>query len=197
MTFSTVFVIELQSRRAEVRVLRPGRLLICDRDPKWSLAVVGLHRGEGVRMILTPVRSQNRNACGTVRALNQRRVPEPRSRNLQYVWGRQRYPPSSEGTLALLWRSRISDFRDAQAVYAALRAIGLETREARFVLRIDDDRDDLLHVEPQVHSEHVVTARHQLRTRDRQAEDFCVPIVGVQQIECLTEVCTRYTAPSH
>lgn len=54
---------------------------------------------------------------------------------------------------ALLWRSRISDFRDAQAVYAALRAIGPETREARFVLSIDDDRDDLLHVEPQVHSE--------------------------------------------
>ena len=95
MTFYTVFVIELQSRRAEVvgctrhpdealvaqamrhltdgveRVLRPGRLLICDRDPKWSRAVAGFHRGEGVRMILTPVRAQNCNACGTVRRLNQ------------------------------------------------------------------------------------------------------------------------------
>jgi len=40
VTFYTVFVIELQSRRAEVRVLRPGRLLICNRDPngagQWS-----------------------------------------------------------------------------------------------------------------------------------------------------------------
>jgi hypothetical protein len=70
VTFYTEFVIELRSRRAEVvgcthypdeafvvqamrhltdgveRVLRPGRQLICDRDPKWSRAVVGFHRGE-------------------------------------------------------------------------------------------------------------------------------------------------------
>jgi transposase InsO family protein len=86
VTFYTVFVIELQSRRVQVvgctrhpdeafvvqamrhltdgveRVLRPGRVLICDRDPKWSRAVVGFLEREGVRIIRTPVRAPNCNA---------------------------------------------------------------------------------------------------------------------------------------
>jgi putative transposase len=86
VTFYTVFVIELQSRRVQVvgctrhpneafvvqamrhltdgidGVLRPGCVLICDRDPKWSRAVVGFLEREGVRIIRTPVRAPNCNA---------------------------------------------------------------------------------------------------------------------------------------
>ncbi len=86
MTFYTVFVIDLQSRRVEVvgctrypneafvvqamrhltdgieGVLRPGCVLICDRDPKWSRAVVGFLEREGVRVIRTPARAPNCNA---------------------------------------------------------------------------------------------------------------------------------------
>ena len=86
VTYYTVFVIELQSRRVQVvgstrhpneafvvqamrhltdgveGVLRPGRVLICDRDPKWSAAVVAFLEREGVRIVRTPVRAPNCNA---------------------------------------------------------------------------------------------------------------------------------------
>jgi hypothetical protein len=79
-----VFVIELQSRHVRVvgstrhpdeafviqamrhltdgvdEVLGPP-LLICDRDPKWSRAVVGFLQREGVWIIRTPVRAPNCN----------------------------------------------------------------------------------------------------------------------------------------
>ena len=86
VTYYTVFVIELQSRRVQVvgstphpdeafvvqamrhltdgveDVLGPGRVLICDRDPKWSGAVVAFLAREGVRIVRTPVRAPNCNA---------------------------------------------------------------------------------------------------------------------------------------
>jgi transposase InsO family protein len=81
-----VFVIELQPRRVQVvgvtrypneafvlqalrhltdgtdGVLRQGRVLICDRDPRWSAAVVAFLEREGVRIIRTPARAPNCNA---------------------------------------------------------------------------------------------------------------------------------------
>ncbi|MGH9200999.1 MAG: integrase core domain-containing protein, partial [Vicinamibacterales bacterium] len=86
VTYYTVFVIELHSRRVRVvgatpypdeafvlqamrhltdgvdGVMRPGRVLICDRDPKWSGAVVAFLEREGVRVIRTPARAPNCNA---------------------------------------------------------------------------------------------------------------------------------------
>ena len=43
-------------------ILRAGRFLICDRDPKWSGAVVSFLEGEGVRVIRTPARAPNCSA---------------------------------------------------------------------------------------------------------------------------------------
>jgi transposase InsO family protein len=97
VTFYTVFVIELASRRVRVvgstrhpdeafviqamrhvtdgveEVLGPGRVLICDRDPKWSRAVVGFLEREGIRVIRTPVCAPNCNADAErfVRSLNE------------------------------------------------------------------------------------------------------------------------------
>jgi transposase InsO family protein len=86
VTYYTVFVIELHSRRVHVvgatrdpdeafvvqamrhftdstdGVLRRGCVLICDRDPKWSGAVVAFLEREGVRIIRTPARAPNCNA---------------------------------------------------------------------------------------------------------------------------------------
>ena len=86
VTYYTVFVIEPESRRVQVagstrhpdeafvvqamrhltagveHLLRPGRVLICDRDPKWSRAVVAFLEREGVRIMRTPVRAPNCNA---------------------------------------------------------------------------------------------------------------------------------------
>jgi putative transposase len=86
VTSYTVFVIELQSRRVQVvgatrypdeafviqamrhltdgveGLLRHGRLLICDRDPKWSRAVVAFLEREGIRIVRTPMRAPNCNA---------------------------------------------------------------------------------------------------------------------------------------
>jgi putative transposase len=86
VTFSTVFVIELESRRVRVagstrhpdeafviqamrhltdgveEVLGPGRVVICDRDPTWSRAVVGFLEREGIRIVRTPVCAPNCNA---------------------------------------------------------------------------------------------------------------------------------------
>ena len=86
MTYYTLFVIELHSRRVQVvsasrnpdepfvlqamrhvtdevdGVLRPGRILICDRDPKWSKAVEVFLTRAGVRVIRTPACAPNCNA---------------------------------------------------------------------------------------------------------------------------------------
>jgi putative transposase len=86
VTYYAVFVIELHSRRVHVGgvtrhpdeafvlqavrelsdavegVIAPGRILICDRDPKWSSAVETFLRHEGVRIIRTPANAPNCNA---------------------------------------------------------------------------------------------------------------------------------------
>ena len=86
VTYYTMFVIELHSRRLRVGgatrypddafvlqavreltdpvdgVIGPGRMLICDRDPKWSSAVEAFLHHEGVRVIRTPPRAPNCNA---------------------------------------------------------------------------------------------------------------------------------------
>jgi putative transposase len=43
-------------------VLHEGRILICDRDPKWSRAVEKLLNTAGVRVVRTPPRAPNCNA---------------------------------------------------------------------------------------------------------------------------------------
>ena len=43
-------------------VLGSGRVVICDRDPKWSRAVVGFLEREGIRIVRTPVCAPNCNA---------------------------------------------------------------------------------------------------------------------------------------
>ena len=85
LTYYTAFVIELHSRRVHVigstphpdnafvvqafrglagdrDVLRAGRFLICDRDPKWSRAIEELLRAVGVRVVRTPASAPNCNA---------------------------------------------------------------------------------------------------------------------------------------
>ena len=86
VTYYTVFVIELQSRRVHVAgstrypdeafvlqamrglsnaidgVLSDGSVLICDRDQKWSTAVLEFLEQEGIRIIRTPFRAPNCNA---------------------------------------------------------------------------------------------------------------------------------------
>ena len=86
VTYYTVFVIELQSRRVHIvgstphpneafmlqiarqftdptdRVGDGPRVLICDRDRKWSTAVRHLLETSGVRVIQTPFRAPNCNA---------------------------------------------------------------------------------------------------------------------------------------
>ena len=86
VTYYTVFVIELHSRRVRIGgatrypdeafvlqavramtdavdgVIGPGRLLICDRDPKWSSAVEAFLEHADVRIIRTPAHAPNCNA---------------------------------------------------------------------------------------------------------------------------------------
>jgi putative transposase len=86
VTYYTVFVIELHSRRVSIvgstphpndafmlqivrqltdasdGVLNEGRFLICDRDRKWSTAVRQLLGASGVRVVRTPFRAPNCNA---------------------------------------------------------------------------------------------------------------------------------------
>jgi putative transposase len=86
VTYYTVFVIELHSRRVSIvgstphpdeafmlqivrrltdasdGVLNGGRFLICDRDQKWSTAVRELIEASGVRAVRTPFRAPNCNA---------------------------------------------------------------------------------------------------------------------------------------
>jgi putative transposase len=86
VTYYTLFVIELHSRRVHLvgstpapdeafmlqsarhltdatdGVLRGRRFLICDRDRKWSAAVRHLLETSGVHVIQTPFRAPNCNA---------------------------------------------------------------------------------------------------------------------------------------
>jgi transposase InsO family protein len=86
VTYYTLFVLELQSRRVHVTgstpypdeafvvqamrdvanaidgVLSDGCVLICDRDRKWSRGVLEFLEHEGVRIIRTPFRAPNCNA---------------------------------------------------------------------------------------------------------------------------------------
>jgi putative transposase len=86
VTYYTAFVIELYTRRVRVLgstphpndafvvhafrgllgesddVLRDGRMLICDRDPKWSHAMEELLQTAGVRLVRTPAAAPNCNA---------------------------------------------------------------------------------------------------------------------------------------
>ena len=86
VTYYTVFVIELHSRRVHVLgstshpneafvvqtmrhltddvdgILRGSRILICDRDRKWSAAVERLLATAGVRVVRTPFLAPNCNA---------------------------------------------------------------------------------------------------------------------------------------
>jgi len=86
VTFYTALVIELHTRRVHVlgstphpdgtfvvqifrglatapdEVLRDGRILICDRDPKWSREMEEVLRAVGVRVVRTPAAAPNCNA---------------------------------------------------------------------------------------------------------------------------------------
>jgi putative transposase len=83
VTFYTVFVIDLATRRVEVlgttlhpddacmrQVVRtltmadtnPCRILICDRDAKWSVAVRERLEDSGIRVVQTPYQAPNANA---------------------------------------------------------------------------------------------------------------------------------------
>ena len=97
MTYYTVFVIDLASRRVQiigstahpqdvfmqqaVRVLTaeddgllvPHRVLICDRDTKWSATVRARLKEAGIRVVQTPYRAPNANAYAErfVRSINE------------------------------------------------------------------------------------------------------------------------------
>ena len=86
VTYYTAFVIELQTRRVRVLgstphpdgafveqavrglvsetddVLRDGRMLLCERDPKWTRAMEEVLRTAGVRVVRTPPAAPNCNA---------------------------------------------------------------------------------------------------------------------------------------
>src|SRR4030095_6385035 len=53
------------------------RVLICDRDGKWTAAVRGLLEGAGVRIALTPVQAPNANAYAERFLRDSRGVPGP------------------------------------------------------------------------------------------------------------------------
>jgi hypothetical protein len=98
VTYYTVFVIDLASRRvqilgstphpeavfmqqtvrtlmAEDGAVRAPHLLICDRDRKWSGDVRRQLRDAGIRVVFTPERAQCERVRGTLRAVDQRRMP--------------------------------------------------------------------------------------------------------------------------
>jgi putative transposase len=102
VTYYTLFVLDLKSRRVQIVGSTPNpdaafmaqaarrltdavdgflaghRVLICDRDGKWTDAFRGLLEGGGVRIALTPVQTPNANAYAErfVRSIS-RGVPGP------------------------------------------------------------------------------------------------------------------------
>jgi hypothetical protein len=91
VTFYTVFVIELSSRRVQILGSTPHpdeafmgqvartltvadggvcRVLICDRDAKWSQPVRARLQDAGIRVIRTPYRAPNANAHAELRPLD-------------------------------------------------------------------------------------------------------------------------------
>jgi len=86
VTYYTVFVLDLASRRVQILgstthpealfmrqvvrqmtladdgLLGPAHVLICDRDSKWSADVHGLLRDAGIRVVVMPIRAPNANA---------------------------------------------------------------------------------------------------------------------------------------
>ena len=102
VTFYTVFVIDLASRRVHIvgstphpnelfmrqvgrtltaaddGLLVQHRVLICDRDTKWSAPVRDTLGDAGIRVVLTPVSGAERERVrGALRAIDQRRMPRP------------------------------------------------------------------------------------------------------------------------
>ena len=98
VTFYTVFVIDLASRRVRIlgSTLHPEALfmqqnvrtltmvedttptpqiLICDRDQKWSSDVRRQLQEAGTRVAVIPGRTQCERLRGTLRPVNQRRMP--------------------------------------------------------------------------------------------------------------------------
>jgi transposase InsO family protein len=94
VTFYTVFVIDLASRRVQIlgatphpddafmrQVMRtftmadvqPCRVLVCDRDAKWSAAVRERLTEVGIRVVQTPYQAPNANAYAErfVRSINE------------------------------------------------------------------------------------------------------------------------------
>lgn len=84
VTTYTVFVIHLASRRIQILGSTPHpdeafmrqvgrtltmaeaetcRVLVCDRDAKWSVAVCEVLQEAGIRIVKTPYRAPNANAC--------------------------------------------------------------------------------------------------------------------------------------
>ena len=86
VTYYVAFLLEVQSRRVhvigctaypdeafviqclrqttgETGLLHDGRILLCDRDPKWSSGVQQWLAIEGVRLVRTPPAAPNCNAC--------------------------------------------------------------------------------------------------------------------------------------
>jgi hypothetical protein len=101
VTYYTAFVLELHSRRVQVigstpypdeafvilalrhasretdGLLREGRILICDRDPKWSRRVEHFLGTAGVRVVRTPALcAQLQRLRGAIRPVSERGVPE-------------------------------------------------------------------------------------------------------------------------
>jgi putative transposase len=86
VTYYTLFVLDLESRRVQVVGSTPNpdatfmaqaarrltdavdgfltshRVLICDRDGKWTEGFRGIVEGAGVRIVLTPIQAPNANA---------------------------------------------------------------------------------------------------------------------------------------
>jgi hypothetical protein len=95
VTYYIAFVLQLQSRRVQVigctpypdeafviqclrhvtgetsGLLREGRILLCDRDPKWSLGVERWLGTAGVRIVRTAARAELHRLCGAVRPVGQ------------------------------------------------------------------------------------------------------------------------------
>jgi len=114
VTFYTVFVIDLASRRVQVLGTTPHpdeafmrqvvrtlsvadghvcRVLICDRDAKWSAAVRERLEEAGIRVVQTPYEAPKANAyAGALRAIDEGRMSRQ-----DYSDRRGLLPTSSDG----------------------------------------------------------------------------------------------------